>query len=187
EVHPLAATYPPMNKEELEALAADIKARGLLRPILLYEGMILDGRNRYAACELAGVEPRSVEYEGDDPLRDVNSLNLTRAWTGAQRAIVAARQWGLGDHSKGGRPAKNKPLTLLEVSLPKLAKQFRVGQQYIIQANGLLGEAPDLGAKVEACTLSLAAAHAQLAERKKQAAQQQRNAERVAEYREAIS
>src|SRR5262249_20075894 len=40
---------------------------------------------------------------------------------------------------------------------------------------------------VEACTLSLAAAHAQLAERKKQAAQQQRNAERVAEYREAIS
>ena len=38
------------------------------RPIVLdVEGRILDGRNRYAACEKAGVKPAFVNYAGKDP------------------------------------------------------------------------------------------------------------------------
>jgi hypothetical protein len=53
--HPLADLFPMMGEAELSALAADIKAHGLREPIVLHEGLILDGRNRLKACEIVGV------------------------------------------------------------------------------------------------------------------------------------
>jgi ParB-like chromosome segregation protein Spo0J len=54
--HPLAALFPELPPEELTELARDIKARGQLEPIIVYKGLILDGRNRYLACQKAGVK-----------------------------------------------------------------------------------------------------------------------------------
>jgi len=54
--------------DELDELAADIKARGLLQPIVLdAEGRVLDGRNRLAACKKAGVKPDFITYADGDP------------------------------------------------------------------------------------------------------------------------
>jgi hypothetical protein len=53
-IHPLAETFPPMTGAEFDVLAADIRANGLINPITLFEGMVLDGRNRLRACEAAG-------------------------------------------------------------------------------------------------------------------------------------
>ena len=54
--------------DELDELAADIKARGLLQPIVLdAEGRVLDGRNRLAACKKAGVKPDLITYADGDP------------------------------------------------------------------------------------------------------------------------
>jgi phage N-6-adenine-methyltransferase len=92
EFHPLANLFPLLESEKLEPLAEDIKQKGLQNNIILFEGKILDGRNRYTACELVGVEPRFSEYSGDDPLSYVVSLNLHRRHlTESQRAMVAAR------------------------------------------------------------------------------------------------
>jgi len=69
EFHEIAGIFPLMEKEELEALTKDIAENGLQEPIILYEGKILDGRNRYLACLQAGVEPWFKQYIVDDPLR----------------------------------------------------------------------------------------------------------------------
>ena len=90
--HPLAELFPLMEEQELAALAADIQANGLRTPILLFDDQILDGRNRYRACQLAGVEPVTSEFAGEDPLQFVLSANLHRRHLNeSQRALVAAR------------------------------------------------------------------------------------------------
>jgi ParB family chromosome partitioning protein len=53
---------PWMTEEELTALADDIKTNGLLQPITLFEGKILDGKCRYQACIMAGVQPTFEQY-----------------------------------------------------------------------------------------------------------------------------
>lgn len=67
-----------MAEAEIEALAADIKANGLLFPITLCEGKILDGRNRELACEKAGIEPATTIYKGNDPVGFSLSVNQHR-------------------------------------------------------------------------------------------------------------
>jgi len=81
--HPLAQIFPLMEGDEFDALVADIKAHGLHEDINLYEGMILDGRNRYRACLAAyGKFPRvrSLDIDDliDDPAAYVVSANIHR-------------------------------------------------------------------------------------------------------------
>lgn len=195
--HPYADLFPMMTADELEALATDVAEHGLRHPIVRYGGKVLDGRNRLLACKRAGVEPTFADHEGDDAsaLALVISLNTQRRdLTAAQRAIVAARTWGLSGYSKGGRPEKGKPVKSSPVSLDSLAKQFRVSKPSILQARDLLASAPDLVSQVEACALSLAGAYQQLQERdreerrkQREAEQKARDAEKAAHYRDAIS
>ncbi len=45
--HPLANLFPLMNSEELEKLGKDILENGQQDDIILLDGMILDGRNKF--------------------------------------------------------------------------------------------------------------------------------------------
>jgi hypothetical protein len=78
EHHPLADLFPMMSDEEVDALGNDMLEFGQREPIWTYQGKILDGRNRYRACLLKGIEPRFVEFRGADPLGLVISMNLRR-------------------------------------------------------------------------------------------------------------
>src|SRR5215813_8180487 len=60
EFHPLADLFPLMEGAEFDALVADIDANKLRDRILLYEGMILDGRNRYRALRKLGLSPEEI-------------------------------------------------------------------------------------------------------------------------------
>ena len=55
--HPLANIFPLVEGPDFDELVADIREHGLHGPIVLHEGMILDGRNRLRACIAAGIEP----------------------------------------------------------------------------------------------------------------------------------
>jgi len=90
--HPYSEIFPLLEGAALEELAENIKANGLREDIWLYEGKILDGRNRFIACEKAGVRPVYRKYIGKDPLGLVVSLNVHRRHlTESQRAMAAAR------------------------------------------------------------------------------------------------
>lgn len=88
--HPVADLFPMLSQADFEALKQDIEENGLMEPIWLYEGRILDGRNRYRACVEIDVEPTTRDYEGDSPVAFVWSLNGTRRHlTSSQRAAIA--------------------------------------------------------------------------------------------------
>jgi len=65
EPHPAALVFQAMNDDRYRELVADIKLNGQLEPITVYDGMILDGRNRYRACLELGIEPVTRHYDGD--------------------------------------------------------------------------------------------------------------------------
>lgn len=94
-VHRLAALFPLLDEPALDALASDIAEHGLREPIVLWHGQVLDGRNRLAACQRAGVEPVFRQFDEETeghPVAWVASRNLHRRHLDpSQRALVAAR------------------------------------------------------------------------------------------------
>ena len=84
-----------MDEVALAELAADIKAESQREPIHLWQDQIIDGRNRYKACQIAGVEPifKRIEFPGEqEALAYVVSRNLKRRHLNApQRTEVIRR------------------------------------------------------------------------------------------------
>jgi N6-adenosine-specific RNA methylase IME4 len=124
--HPFANIFPLMEGAEFEELiAAPVRRDGVREPIWIYEGKILDGRNRYRAALAAGVPCPTRLYEGNDALGFVIALNLHRRHLDeSQRAMVAAK---LATMRQGERtdlePSENLPkvsqeeaATLLNIS-----------------------------------------------------------------------
>jgi hypothetical protein len=103
QFHPLADMFPLMEGAEFDALVADIKANKVRDNILLYEGMILDGRNRYRALRTLGLSPKVIrdshcvtrscidEHHGG-PVAYVISANIHRRHlTAEQRRDLIAK------------------------------------------------------------------------------------------------
>ena len=108
-VHPAADVFPMLDTDELSDLAADIKSNGLQHPIVvgMVDGveMLIDGRNRLAACKLAGVTPEVKQLNGHDPEALILSENIMRRHsTKGQRAMCVAMMYPEGE--KGGRGKK---------------------------------------------------------------------------------
>lgn len=154
--HPAAALFPMMKREQFDVLVADIRRQGQLEPVILYKGMVLDGRNRLRACEELDIEPRVVEWsEQGDPLDIVISLNLSRRHlTTSQRAMAAARlaNMKVGDNRGITRPEHLGSLNLdsPEISLAQAAERFGVSRANVSHAKVVvLGGTPEEIAKVD--------------------------------------
>jgi N6-adenosine-specific RNA methylase IME4/ParB-like chromosome segregation protein Spo0J len=146
--HPLAAIVPLLDGEAFNTLVADIRAKGLLQPITLHEGAILDGRNRLRACKAAGIEPRFVDYQGNDSLAFVISMNVTRRHLDeSQRSLIASR---LANMRQGERTDLQPSANLRKVSQAEAAKRLNVSERSVTSAALVENKAsPDLVHAVE--------------------------------------
>ena len=132
EFHSIAGILPLIEGKEFDALVADINAHGLREPIILFNGQILDGRNRYRACMTAGVEPRFRDFDGDDPLAFVVSMNVQRRHLNeSQRAMVAAR---LANMRQGARTDLGLSANLPEVSQGQAGSMLNVSERTVRSA-----------------------------------------------------
>ena len=136
EYHEAANLFPLMNGQEFEALCRDIEKNGLQEEIWLdSEGRIVDGRNRYRACEKVGVEPRYTCYDGDPNSIPsfVVSMNLQRRHLNeSQRAMVAAR---LANMRQGERTDLAQ---ICAMSQSDAANMFNVGRRSVQHATKVL-------------------------------------------------
>ena len=136
--HPICLLMPSADAFELQELTDDIRAHGLIDPIVLFEGMILDGRNRGAACERARVAPRYVQFGGgrEDALILVISHNLKRRHLTKQAiadALVAAEDFNL-HYTLAGPEAEKETAdgteapTVIKITEPKTASSRKLAQ-----------------------------------------------------------
>lgn len=154
--HPLANIFPLMAADEYVALKSDIRQYGLREAIWILDGQILDGRNRFKACQEVGVAPILKEYEGDDPAAFVVSLNLKRRHLSeSQRAMVAAKLETL----KQGRPNKDANLHDSSVSRSEAASLLNVSPRSVATAKKVEEQAePELVEAVANGQVSVSAA-----------------------------
>jgi ParB-like chromosome segregation protein Spo0J len=147
EFHPFADLFPLLDKESIgfKALIEDIKVNRQHDPVILYEGKILDGRNRYRACQHLGIDVATRDYIGTDPIGFVLSVNLHRRHLNvSQRAMVAAKlanlTAGANQHSEGtsidvaskllnvGRASVDRARQVLAKGDPSLIEEVEQGQ-----------------------------------------------------------
>lgn len=180
EPHPYAAIFRMLDDTELAELADRIAANGLRESIVMYEGKILDGRNRYLACLKAGVidiktdwrsDPHFVAFggmgwdpdRGFDPLEFVWDTNAARRHDSpAQRSMAAARYANARQGQRtdlvedGGEPSANlRPV----VTQAEAAEKLGVSERSVSSAEAVIKHgAPELVDAVDKGLLAVSTA-----------------------------
>jgi ParB-like chromosome segregation protein Spo0J len=170
--HKIASIVPMMSGTEYEEFKKDIEANGIHEPrIWTLDGKILDGRNRYRACDElgigAGLDYR--EYGGPDPVQFVLSLNvMRRQLTASQLGMVAARMANLSQ----GRKVKTKASqdASLAVTQRQAARLIGVSRRTLQRASFIIKTGdPEVIEAIEKGTLTLPEAMARIVPRQAEA------------------
>lgn len=166
--HPLANIFPLIEGQAFSDLCADVLKHGIREPVWVFEGQILDGRNRWRAANAMSVDCPVREYEGAEPAAFVVSLNLHRRHLSeSQRGMVAAKLADMPSH----RPADN--CANLRTSQAEAAELLNVSRRTLQTAAKVQQEAPQAivqAVEQGSVSVSLAAQVAALPEPEKQAA-----------------
>ena len=177
--HAALSLFPEMEEEELRGLAADIRANGLLNPIVLAGKKVLDGRNRLLACKVADAEPIFIQWDlasGDTQVSAVTwviSQNMARRHlTASQRAAVALEAEKLlafearkrQSTSTGGespQPVEKLPQAAKGKARDIAGKLLRVSGRYVQDVKKISKEVPELIAEIKAGRLTVSEAKEQ--------------------------
>ena len=147
-----------MTAEEYAALKEDIAKHGLREAIWVHDGKIIDGRNRWNACQELNMTPRFREWDGNGSLvAFIVTMNLHRRHlTSSQRAMVAVDMLPYLEEEAKARQGMRTDLTSLHLcsdvefgeAAEHAAKQAQVSPRYVYEAQKLLDEAPDMAEQV---------------------------------------
>jgi N6-adenosine-specific RNA methylase IME4 len=177
EYHEIANIFPMMNTDEYQKLKADIQTNGFddSLPIILHENKILDGRNRYKACEELGIKPTYTTFNNGDPLSYVVRTNLHRrhlqpgqlafvaldiekhfAEKAMERKQETGRQAAYQQHNSWVLPTIEKPIDDKPIHAAKEAsKQIGVSRSYVSDAKKIQNVAPELAKQIIAGEMTI--------------------------------
>lgn len=126
--HEIANIFPLIRDRELADLTADIAAFGVREPIWLFEGKILDGRNRYRAAREVGTTAKFREFEGSriEALEFVWSMNRTRRHLSSSQAAIAdaERNKLQNAYADVKKEAKSRQLSTLKQNAATVPEQI---------------------------------------------------------------
>lgn len=154
--HPLAQIIPSHSPEDFDRLVESMKKSGFdpHRPVVIHEGMILDGRHRYDAAKKAGVEVVAEDwqpaFEGDTPALFVLRSTYHRTLTTAQRAALAVEilphiEQESMRRMKAGKatPEEKVPQGRRPQSREVAAKEAGTNEKYVEVASKVKKESPE--------------------------------------------
>ncbi len=143
------ANLLPLHKAEIEEMAKDIKKNGLLDPIILYQGKILDGRQRYLACKKIGKMPTYCELDSDikDIVSFVISKNLKRRHLSlAEKAIVIGEAAALWEEM--GKEAKERQGKRTDLTSRPPGLKVRQSRDELGKIAGISGRSAERGRNI---------------------------------------
>lgn len=181
--HALADLLPLMDGKAFEEFKADIAVNGVQHPIVLHEGLIVDGRNRYRACVDLGKTPPTCEWNGNGSLLDyITSVNVHRRHlTSSQLATYAvealpfaeveAKERKRSGGVKSGATRRGEDTAKMPdvqdhsgEAREQVARAFNTSARYVSDAKVLKREAPEIFEKVKRGELQM---HKAVEERRK--------------------
>ena len=131
EFHEIANGYPYASADEFALLKESINTKGQQTPIILYEGKVLDGRNRYKACRGLGIEPIIDIFNGtyDEAITYSHELNSGRRnLDKSQKAMVAAFELERSKQKEG----------IPRITIQQASRIYAISDRYIKRAKKIL-------------------------------------------------
>lgn len=172
--------FPEMQADDYERLKADIAANGYdeSMPITVYQGDIIDGWNRYRACNELNTKPKIEQFAGSDTdaIEFVMRTNKRRNLNSSQWACVSAeakemlrsvgeaveaeRRRKIAEQMQGNENRKVEKQTsqLIDTSekpirqertAQKVAEVFNTNRTYVSEAQKLKEEKPEVFEQVK--------------------------------------
>jgi hypothetical protein len=156
--HKVVNLFPPMQQDERTALTNDIRLHGLRSPVIMWQGQVVDGRNRMIAVETI-LEEDDVQVEIEfvdldcteaEMLSHIVSLNMNRRQLSSSQKAAIGAELGIYRTSLG------------EGSLPdgqrmidKIAAELGTNRQYLYDAESLMEDDPELFQQVKRGAINL--------------------------------
>ncbi len=151
-IHPKCADVREMTADEYDRLRTSIAVHGYdpAYPIIVHEGMILDGRHRYKACRELNIEPVVIEWTptGDDTpelvvLRSLARRHMTKSELAALAVEALPAQERLAQERMKAGKADPAAKVRQGTAAKAVAEAAGVSERLVQDAKKLKEDAPD--------------------------------------------